>query len=284
MLPPGPRLSPTSYLSEMKRRIIFRDQDIVDFCRATHDINEVHDPGYMAGIGKRAIVPGMFAFSAAINLASRFLKEEGNTIRVFFNTLLSSGDFADLVAEPGGMEGDRFCRIYAINHKDTLTTGEEHTRIFSAPVVMPMQEEGIVRSLPLETRQIAEFTRLVGAGDPEVAGYLFAISYASQALYKSIAGAVTETEFEIDDLINHSGRISPFYQSLEISLPRPIPPLVSEGELLYRTHFVREKFRKIYLAFLQCEQGGEVLFRSRYRLMAIPDAVILRMAKDIPRR
>jgi len=265
----------------MKRKIIFRDQDIVDFCRATRDSNEVHDPCYMAGLGKRAIVPGMFAFSAATNLAAQYMKESGNTIKVFFNTLLSSGDFAELIAEPlAGAEGNS-CRLYAINHKDTLTTHDEHTRIFHSDQVLPNQQEGIVRSLPADPSQISDFTRLIGAHDPLVGGYLFAVSYASQALFKSISEALTDTEKEIDDLINHSGSVSPFYQSLEITLPRPMQPLEISLPIDYRIHFVREKFRKVYLAYLQCEQEERILFRSRYRLMAISDAVILRMAKDI---
>jgi len=265
----------------MKKKIIFRDQDIVAFCKATCDTNDIHDPVFMTKLGKRAIVPGMFAFSMAANLASSYLKHEGNTIRVFFSTLLSSGDFATLMAEPETDTDTPSIRISAINHKDTLTTNDEHTRIFHTDHPLPVQNHGILRRLQVADHQVKLFQTLIAADDPEVSGYLFTISYASQALFKSIREAETKVEHEIDELINRHRKISPFYQSLEITIPRPIPALILNHYLDYRISFERDKYHKAYYAYMQCEQNDTVFFRSKYRLIAISDGIILRMAKDI---
>ena len=263
----------------MKRRIIFTDQSIVDFCTATKDTNEVHDPVFMESIGKRVIVPGMFAFACAATLSADFLRTRAGRIRVFFNTLLSSGDFADLIAEPQPILPETI-RLSAINHKDTLASHEEYTLMQNHYESFVPQAEGIVLELPVSQEQISAFARLTGCADPDIHGFLFAVAYASHALFERIAMAETEVEKEIDWLINGDGNVSPFYHMLEIFLPGEFVQVEAGNRIQYRFHFEREKLHRNYIANLQCEQEGRIIYRSVYKLVGIPDAIILRMAKN----
>lgn len=264
----------------MHRRIIFTDRSVVDFCKATQDINTVHDPGFMGSLGKRVIVPGMFAFSSTAILAADFIKTRADYIRVCFNTLLSSGDFADLVAVPDSVLPAEI-RLSAINHKDTLTSADDYTRISRRGLLFVPQSEGKIRHLEVSESHIRDFARLIMCHDPELAGFLFSIAYASQALYAGIREASTVVEKEIDRLINGNNRISPFYHTLEIFLPPNFPFIIPNGTIGYRIHFIREKENRAYVANLQCEQEGRIIYRSVYKLVGIPDSIILRMAKGI---
>ena len=262
-----------------KKKVIFKDSEIIAFCEATKDTNEIHDPEFMRKIGKRAIVPGMMAFSNTVNLSSDFLKTQADSIKVLFNSLLSSGDFVTLTATPNPVNPFEI-RLSAYNHMDTLTTKDDYTRIFKSGRSFEINFIGIVRKLPVEHSQIECFTRLTGASDCQVSNFLFAVAYASRALFDSIDHPETETEKEIDELINRNSKVSPFYQSLEIYIPTPFPVMETKGFLDYRIHFVREKICKLYTAYICCEQNDRVIYHSIYKLVGIPDSIILRMAKE----
>ncbi|MFH1161228.1 MAG: hypothetical protein V1733_09815 [bacterium] len=262
-----------------KKRVVFRDCDIVDFCTATQDTNVIHNPGFMDGYGKRVIVPGMFAFSCAAILSEEFLKHSANRIQVYFNSLLSSGESVGLGVETN-LEDPAEMRLCAVNSRDMLTARESYTRMLTGDIGITPQKEGIFRKLPVSEEQIATFARLIQTKDRQSAGFLFAVSYASQALFKSITEASTEVEHEIDRLINGDYKISPFYHALEIIIPSEFPVLIETGTLDYLIHFEREKFNKTYVAHLECQQEGRIIFQSKYKLVAIPDSVILRMAKE----
>jgi hypothetical protein len=263
-----------------QRKIIFKDQEIVEFCKATKDTNEIHNPLYMGEIGKRVIVPGMFALSRTLCLAEDYLKTKANYIKVLFNSLLSSGDFATLCTIPDPNDPD-IVRLSAINHKDTLTSRNDYTRMMQVETGPEKSFRGILHRLDFEPRQVETFKRLVGISDTDVAHFLFAVSYASQALLKSIDNPQTEVEQEIDRLINRNSKISPFYQSLEIHIPSPFPSFIPGIALDYYIHFEREKEMKLYSAYVRCDSEGTTIFNSQYKLVGIPDRIILRMAKDI---
>ena len=262
------------------KKIIYTDAEIVEFCKATKDTNELHHPGYMGRMGKRVIVPGMFALSKTISLNTEYLKTRANYIKVIFNTLLSSGDFATLSAEPDMKDPD-IMRLSAVNHKDTLASADEFSKMMNAEGGLDKEFHGILRCLEVEPWQIESFKRLVGTSDDEYAHFQFAVSYASHALLKSIDEPETEVEQEIDRLINGKSQISPFYQSLEIYIPSPFPVYTPGRTLDYFIHFEREKTMRLYSAYVRCESDGTVIFRSKYKLMGIPDRIILRMAKDM---
>ncbi|HTX89348.1 MAG TPA: MaoC family dehydratase [Bacteroidales bacterium] len=263
-----------------KVKLIFSDREIVEFCRATEDTNEIHDPAFMEKLGKRVIVPGMFALAYAANLSAGFLRTRARYLRVLFNSLVSSGDFVTLSAEPVPGKPDDI-RLSAVNHRDTLTTKEEITVISAVAADISPEYPGILQRLTAGTGQVATFRRLIRAEDPLVGNFLFAVAYASQALLRSIAEGRTEVEQEIGRVISGNSRISPFYQSLEIIIPAPFPETDPDQPFDYYIHFERVKPCRQYNAYVRCESGNQVIFHSRYRLVGISDLVVIRMAKDI---
>jgi hypothetical protein len=263
-----------------QKKIIFRDDEIIAFCSATRDTNEIHDPEFMSKLGKRVIVPGMFALSQTVSLSGDFLKQQARSLKVLFNSLLSAGDFVTLCVLPDAAEPTEV-RLSAINHKDTLTTHDEYTRISKEEASFTRQFEGILHRLAVDKEQVVSFRRLAGTDDPDVAHFLFAVSYASQALLRSIAHPQTEIENEIDLVINKNRNLSPFYHNLEILIPAPFPVFDPTGTLDYYIHFEREKPLKLYTAHVRCEHEGKLIFQAEYKLIGIADRIILRMAKTI---
>jgi hypothetical protein len=262
------------------KNILFTDGEIVEFCKATKDTNELHNPDFMGKIGKRVIVPGMFALSSAINLNTAFLKTRANYIKVLFNTLLSSGDFSTLSAEPEKSDPS-VVRLSAVNHKDTLSSNEDFSRMMQSGDGLKKEFQGILRRLPIDPWQTETFRKLIGTTDSPFVNFQFAVSYASHALLKSIDQPESDVEREIDRLINGRSQVSPFYQSLEIYIPEPFPVFSMGPVLDYHIHFEREKAMRLYSAYVRCESNGKMVFRSKYLLMGIPDRIIIRMAKDI---
>jgi hypothetical protein len=263
-----------------EKKIIFRDSEIIEFCRATLDTNEIHDPLFMAKLGKRVIVPGMFALSQTVNLSAGFLKNHAKSLKVLFNSLLSSGDFVTLCTS-SYHDNPSEIRLSAINCKDTLTSNNEYTRLSVKETGFKTDHEGILRRLEVKPEQVRKFMQLIGAEDKDVAHFLFAVSYASQALLRSINQPETEIEKEIDETISKNTSISPFYHTLDIHIPTPFPVFDPVGELDYFIHFEREKPCKLYGAYVRCEHHGKLIFQSYYKLVGIADRIILRMAKEI---
>jgi hypothetical protein len=262
-----------------QRKLIFSDAEIVEFCKATQDTNELHDPAFMGNIGKRIIVPGMFALSRTICLDEGFLKSRANVIKVLFNSLLSSGDFVTLSASP---DPENPCELLlsAINHKDTLSSHFEHSFLFLTDRGFENFINGIHHRVEMDVQQVQKFKSLVGAKDPDVANFLFAVSFTSKALLNVIDHPETEIEKEIDELINKNSKVSPFYQSLEIHIPVPFPVFTPAESIDYFIHYQREIAYRLYTAHIRCETDGKILFHSQYKMGGIPDRVILRMAKD----
>jgi hypothetical protein len=262
-----------------QKKVIFSDSEIVEFCEATKDTNELHNPSFMGKLGKRVIVPGMFALSRTVNLSADFFKSHANVIKLIFNSLLSSGDFVTLCTIPDPANQYQM-RLSAINHKDTLASNDDHARMFRGDAAFANFIEGIRHSIGVEPWQIESFKRLIGAEDQDVADFLFTVSYTSKALINAIDNPQTEVETEIDRLINRNSKVSPFYQSLEIHIPQPFPVFVPGKTIEYYIHYEREIPNKRYLAHVRCEIAGKTISHSQYRMGGIPDIVILRMAKD----
>jgi len=262
-----------------QKKIIFTDSEIVEFCKATKDTNELHNPEFMGKMGKRVIVPGMFALSRTVNLSADLLKSQANVIKVMFNSLLSSGDFVTLstIPDPGNPYE---VRLSAINHKDTLASKDDYARMFKSERKFEDFIEGIHHRFEIDTDQIECFNRLIGANDPDVANFLFAVAYTSRALLNAIDYPETEIEKEIDGVIHRNSGVSPFYQSLEIHISSPFPVINPGLAIDYFIHYEREIPCKLYTAHVRCEIDGKIIFHSQYKMGGIPDLVILRMAKD----
>ena len=266
-----------------QKKIIFRDDEIIEFCRATKDTNEIHDPVFMAKLGRRLIVPGMFALAQTVNLEAGFLKNHARSLRVLFNSLVSSGDFVTLCSTISHEDPSEI-RLSAINHKDTLTSKDEYTRLSVKETNFTTIHQGILHRLEVSPDQLPKFKALINGKDPDVVHFLFALTYASQALIRSIDHPSTKVEQEIEQLINKNTNVSPFYHTLEIRIPSPFPVFDPEGALDYYIHFEREKPFKLYTAYVRCESQGKVVFQSQYKLVGIADRIILRMAKEIKHR
>ena len=266
-----------------QKKIIFTDSEIVEFCKATKDTNELHNPGFMGKMGKRVIVPGMFALTRTVNLSADLLKSHANVIKVIFNSLLSSGDFVTLCTIPDP-ENPYEVRLSAINHKDTLASKDDYARMFRGESKFEDFIEGIRHRIDLDIEQIECFNRLIGTNDPDIANFLFAVAYTSRALLNAIYYPETEVEKEIDGVINRvtnrNSKVSPFYQSLEIHVPSPFPVFTPGSPIDYFIHYERETPCKLYTAHVRCEIDGKIIFHSQYKMGGIPDLVILRMAKD----
>jgi hypothetical protein len=263
-----------------QKKIIFGDREIIGFCRATMDTNEIHDPKFMAKLGKRVIVPGMFALAQTVNLSADFLKNHANSLKILFNSLLSAGDFVTLCTSSSETNPSEI-RLSAINCKDTLTSKEEYSRLSVGEFKSKTYPKGILRKLEVKPEQVSQFMQLIGSDDKDVANFLFAIAYASQALLGSINKPETRIENEINETISKNHNISPFYHTLEIHIPTPFPVFDPTGELDYYIHFEREKPNKLYSAYICCESHGKLIFLAHYKLVGIADRIILRMAKGI---
>jgi hypothetical protein len=265
-----------------QEKIIFKDLEIVRFCRATIDTNEIHDPDFMRRLGKCAIVPGMFVFAKTVNLSVDFLKNQAKSIKVLFNSLLSSGDFVTLCTS--SYEENPFeIRLSAINCKDIMTSKNEYSRLSVDEFDFKADPAGILRKLEVKPEQVRQFMQLIGSDDKDVGHFLFSIAYASQALLRSIDQPGSMVEEEICETISENPGISPFYRTLEIHIPTPFPVFDPIGELDYFIHFEREKRHKLYGAYVHCESDGNLIFQAYYELASIDDRIILRMAKEIIR-
>jgi hypothetical protein len=265
------------------KKVIFTDSEIVEFCKATKDTNELHNPDFMGKMGKRVIVPGMFALARTVNLSTDFLKSQASVIKVMFNSLLSSGDFVTLctIPDPGNPYE---VRLSAINHKDTLASKDDYARMFRGDRKFEDFIEGTRHRTDLDIQQVESFERLINATDPDVSNFLFAVAYTSKALLNAIYYPETEVEKEIDGIINRvtnlNSKTSPFYQSMELLIPSPFPVVKPGAYIDYFIHYQREVPCKLYTAHVRCEIDGKIIFHSQYKMGGIPDMVILRMAKD----
>jgi|GEM_PF-1424161 len=263
-----------------QKKVVFREQEIVEFCKATKDTNQIHDPEVMGGLGKHVIVPGMFALSFTMNLSADFLRTKANTISVFFNSLISSGDLVTLSALPDPECSDEI-RLSAVHEKDTLTSKVDYSRIYHKPPDQGSDHPWILRRSVVSEDQVKKFASLIEATDNDVAQFLFAIAYASNALLFSIRNPMTQVEAEIDQLINTDQGISPFYHKLEILFPEEFPVFTIKDSMDYFIHFEREKKNRLYVAHVRCENNGKIIFHAKINLMGIADQLIIRMAKQI---
>ena len=263
-----------------QKKVVFGEKEIIEFCSVTKDTNQIHNPEIMAGLGKQVIVPGMLALSFIINLSAEFLKTKANAVSVHFNSFINSGDTVILgsLTIPG-LPGE--IKLSAIHKEDTLASKDGYSRIHSQLPDSFLNHQGSLQRIEVTNEQVEKFSSLIGATDPDVARFLFAVAYASHALLKCIRHPKTEVEKEIDQLINSDRGVSPFYHALRIGFPSEFPVFNPEGSLDYFVHFEREKKNRLYIAHLRCECSGKIVFHARYNLKGIADAVIIRMAKEI---
>jgi hypothetical protein len=265
----------------VKQDYVFTDQQVHIFCKATKDFNPVHNPLYMQSKGKRVVVPGMLLFSKVATMLFGAVGTSLNSYRILINSIVSTNEEIILGFEDGP-NGDRY--IFAINHQDSFSHKDERSRVYQRESEKAFCNDGNYWPLPIDNWQLQDFGEVIGCNNIILRDFLFGIAYASNALFKCIDNPVTEVEREINILLDKTknpSQVSPFYQSLEIFLPNNPIPLVPSGKIDYLIHYEREKKDRVYVAYVRCEQDGQVLYHSEYKLVAIPDRLILRMARDM---
>ncbi|HSV87060.1 MAG TPA: hypothetical protein VLH61_00300 [Bacteroidales bacterium] len=265
----------------MKLEYVFTDNQVVTFCKATCDVNPVHDPDYMYSREKRVIVPGMMLFSKVATMLFGAVGTSLDTYKILINSIVSTNETIVLGYEDGP-ENEKY--IFAINKQDSFSFGKERSKVYLRNFPVEFPQSGRIQSLPVEKWQLVDFGKVIDCQNVILRDFLFGIAYASNALFKSISNPVTEVEKEINNFLDKSknpDQVSPFYQSLEIFLPPDPNPLKSNRTIDYFIQFEREVAGRVYLAKVRCEQEGSVLYHSEYRLVAIPDKIILRMAKSL---
>lgn len=262
----------------MLKSVHFTDYSIQDFCRITLDDNHIHNPDFMSPMGKQVVVPGMFIFAIAAKLAAAHVSKIRH-IHVLFGSMISRGDAVRIgyeVVEDG-------IRLLAVNGDDCLSIRDEHSVASIYPRVHEISSDGRIQQLRIEEKQLDRFHQLTGEADKAVNDFLFAVAYASKALNMSIGDPYTETETEINKLIDTSvnpARSAPFYQTLDIHLPEK-GVSIDSGQIDYAISYIREKKNRSYLAHAHCSQNGQTIYHSVYRMIAIPERLILRMFKDL---
>ncbi len=262
----------------MLKSVNFTDKSIQDFCRITLDDNHIHNPDFMSPMGKQVVVPGMFIFAIAAKLAAAHVSKIRH-IHVLFGSMISRGDAVRIGYE---MFEDGI-RLLALNGEDCLSIRDEHSVASIYAKEHEISSGGRIQKLRIEEKQLDKFHHLTGEADKAVNDFLFAVAYASKALNMSIGDPYTETEAEINTLIDTSvnpARSAPFYQTLDIHLPEK-GVSIDSGQIDYAISYIREKKNRSYLAQAHCSQNGQTIYHSVYRMIAIPERLILRMFKDL---
>jgi hypothetical protein len=262
----------------------FSNADIIAFCQATMDSNVVHSPEYMSIHNKEVVVPGMYLFSFLTSklIASCSKTTSCNTIEIFLGSLISAGEEVCLMVE-SALES-QIWYLSAINSKDCFRIGENRSSLSfnSSPILKPTPSH--IRILPFTNEQLTHFKRLLHTITDEWSDLLFTITYASQALFKAIAEPLDEVENEINRLLDKSknpDQVSPFYQWLKIEIPEQRNCLNHGKPIEYHISFDREVANRAYIANVECRQDDRLFYHSKYKLIAIPDRLIMRMAKNL---
>jgi len=265
----------------MKLEYVFTDDQVVTFCQATCDVNPVHDPVYMYSHNKRVIVPGMMLFSKVATMLFGAVGTSLDTYKILINSIVSTNEPITLGYEDGP-DNEKY--IFAVNKQDSFSLGEERSKVYLRNTTVEFPKVGSLQSLPVERWQLESFGKVIDCRNVILRDFLFGIAYASNALFKCIGNPASEVEQEINQYLDKSkdsSQISPFYQTLEIFLPPDPNPLKPNRPIDYLIQFEREVAGRVYKAKVRCEQQGSILYHSEYRLIAIPDKIILRMAKNL---
>jgi len=256
---------------------------VVDFCQATRDFNVIHDPKYMNERGKHVIVPGMYILASVIKGLEELFHEGLDSFRILFNALISSGEEVLMGAdriEPH--RPDHY--LFAFNGRDSFSLKQERSRIYRKQDRITFPEQVHTHELPVDATQLNLFSQLIGCHNKRLSNLLFSLAYTSHVLNRAIAHPRDAIEREIFTLLDKSknpDQVAPFYQTLDVYLNPEQPTAGEISHLNYRVLFERMVRNKAYTAYITCTRQAGRIFRARYKLIAIPDRLIMRLAKDL---
>lgn len=267
----------------MDKDITFTDQQAISFCEITCDNNLIHNPAHMHSLNKRVVVPGMFVFSSTLCHLREAFEKGADTIKVFFNSVIHTNETVHIKGDLVSVQPIEVL-MSANNGHDSFTLKDERSKIYKRAHYYYHNNQGYVRTLDYTELQLAIFGKLTGCFDNLLNSLLFSVAYASNALFQAIQNPLTEVEQEINVLIDKTlnpDKVAPFYQSLEIYLDSGIQPIKPSGQLEYKIDFEREKKNKTYIAHVLCQQNGQKIYQSDYKMISVPERLIMRMVRDV---
>lgn len=267
----------------MYKDITFTDHQTISFCEITCDDNLIHNPVHMRQLNKQVVVPGMFVFTSALVMLREAFIRGADTLKVFFNSVIHTNETVKI---KGDIISERPVEVLlsANNGHDSFTLKDERSKIYKRAFYYYHDNQGFIRTLDYTELQLDVFGKLTGSFDNLLNGFLFSIAYASSALFQAIQNPLTEVEREINVLIDKTlnpDKVAPFYQSLEIFLENGIQPIQPSGQLEYKIDFEREKKNKTYIAHVLCQQNGQKIYQSDYKMISVPERLIMRMVRDV---
>ncbi|HPW27072.1 MAG TPA: hypothetical protein PLY31_08045 [Tenuifilaceae bacterium] len=258
-------------------------EQVENFCKSTADENPIHNQQHMRELGKEIVVPGLYIFSLIVNFLQKNESLNFNTFRIFFGNIVGINEAIDLGFERSPIsESQRY--LYARTGADCFSLDNSRSFADIRSNGIGMEERGRHVPITYNKEQVHIFRKLLGLSNAALLSFLFSVSLASPMLISTIRKPVTDVDKEIAMLFNKSvypEGISPLYQSLEIFRLENSTILEPEGQVDYWVQLEKEKAGKFYAANVSCGQSGKVMYNSRYRLVAVPNKVMLRMVREL---
>jgi len=234
-----------------------------DICEPTGDAQKLHDPAWMAARGRRAIVPGMWALSAASMLAWRNVEAARGIVAKFVNTLYV-GDEVTLEATPhnGAIGLHATCRDH--DALDTLKEGQYTHRshlLETAPAIDVRDGKEIV----IHPKERQRFLNAIDRGHA-AGGLFYAIACSSAAQLASMPALVGRLYDE---------GLVPVYAGLEVAYG--VLRNVGDEPL----HYVVNASERHGLVgtTVACRQNGNEIFRMKATLRPMRLTDILKNAR-----
>ncbi len=281
----------------------FSDKEISDFCTVTKDNNDIHNPQFMGKKSKLAIVPGMMILSQVLDLPLAY-DQNFNLMEIYFSSPLSSGETVefsyDAINQTEGIilnarrnGNNLLAKLDPTTKKEIgdsklLTTNPEHLQNIGYPLRFDLSDgkekdstEAAPNIVNFERENIEDFGKIVSSNS-DITDTLFAIAMSSRALIDSFAYPVSRNENKAkEEIAKIKGKVLPVYQSLRIFLPEGIQDL--RGGKLEFYNDVNVKKRDITFD-LKCQNDGRTLYFAQYSLKAMTERVLIRYAKDDPKK
>jgi len=258
-------------------------EQVENFCKSTADENPIHNQQHMQELGKEIVVPGLYIFSLIVNFLQKNESLNFNTFRIYFGNIVGINEAIDLGFERSPIsESQRY--LFARKGSDCFSLDNSRSFADIRPNGIGLEVRGRHIPITYNKEQVHIFRKLIGLSSAALLSFLFSVSLASPMLISTIRKPVTEVDKEIATLFNKSvypEGTSPLYQSLEIFRLDNSTILAPEGQVDYWVQFEKEKAGKFYVANVSCGQNGKVMYNSRYRLVAVPNKVMLRMIREL---
>ncbi|PLW79325.1 hypothetical protein C0585_08320 [Candidatus Woesearchaeota archaeon] len=253
------------------KEIQYDNRDIISFCISTGDDNSIHDPQYMEPKSKRVIVPGMLTLTDILNNFPTDLKKT-RSILANFGYAVSEGDIIRFDDED---ISDVEKRIITKAHDNPK---KEDTHIFMNREIPEIEYLGEThKKITFSPHQAELFAKVLGTNITKESKFLYSLALSSRALLESKEDLKLSDEKKLSDIL---GNKLPAYQSISINLPKVFPDIHLGKQLNYYMS-VSSEDEKHFQFDIQCIQGLKEIYNGRYELLAVPEKLVMRMARDL---